>query len=165
MYTFPPTPPKPDPDNDSDTTLDTDKSRKRLHSTKSSNGTHSHVGNSSLQSLQLQQHSTYFPIDGTRGHNLPSSQEDDLAAKRVTRLPTTTTLNADLRTINQHLALRTKEIIACSESMWEWVEQFQRESASIPKQNTLNWSLDLTRCAILDMNRDDFDILMMNFTM
>ena len=173
MYTFPPTPPNPE-NNDSETNSDNDKSRmvanippKRLPSMMSSNGTpHSddkdHLW-SSLQSLQQQQ---YPPLDGSRGHTLPPSPQGDLATKRMSRLPTTTTLNADLRTINHHLALRAKEVIACSESMWEWVEQFQRESTTIPNLNSLcNWSLDLARCAILEMTRDDFDILLNNFTL
>lgn len=172
MYTFPPTP--PNPDNDPDTNSDTDKSRmvanippKGLPSIKSCNGTHhSDDKEHSRLSLQSQQCPPYVSLDGTRGLNRPlSSQQGDLAAKRMSRLPTITTLNADLRTLNQHLALRYKEIIACSESMWEWVEQFQRESASIPNLNNLsNWSLDLARCAILEMTRDDFDILLNYFT-
>ena len=56
-------------------------------------------------------------------HSLPSSQQGDLATKRMSRLPTTTTLNADLSTLKFHLTLRVKEIIACSELMWDWVEQ------------------------------------------
>ena len=84
----------------------------------------------------------------------------------MTKLPTTTALNADLRTLSHHLALRAKEITACSESMWEWVEQFQRESATIPNLNVLsNWSLDMARSAILEMTRDDFDNLLNNFTL
>jgi hypothetical protein len=96
------------------------------------------------------------------------SLQRDLAGKQVSRLPTTTTLNVDPKTLNLHLALRVKEIIACSESMWEWVEQFQRESAatSVPNLKALsNWSLDTTRCAILDMTREDFDLLLNNFTL
>lgn len=165
MYTFPPTPP-PNPDDDSeDTNSDTANIlTKRLPPTPhTSDKEHSWL---SLQSIQQQQYSPYVPLDGTRGDTLPSSQQGDLAAKRMLRLPTTTTLNADLRTLNHHLALRVKEIIACSEPMWEWVEQFQRETATIPNLNTLsNWSMDMARCAILEMTRDDFDILLNNFTL
>ena len=176
MYTFPPTP--PNPDNCSDANSDTDKSQmvanippKGLPSINSSNRTHHSDGKEhsrlSLQSQQQQQYPPHVSFDGTRRHTLPlSSQQGDLAAKRMSRLPTITTLNSDLRTLNHHLALRSKEIIACSESMWEWVEQFQRESATIPNLNNLsNWSLDLARCAILEMTRDDFDLLLNNFTL
>lgn len=45
-------------------------------------------------------------------------------ARRKSRLPNTT-LNIDLRTLNLHLALRAAEILACSESMWEWVVEYQ----------------------------------------
>lgn len=173
MYTFPPTPPNPDNDSE-DTNSDTDKSRmvadilpKQLPS---SSGTfHSddkEHPRSSLQSLQQQQYGPYVPLDGTRGHALPPSQQGDLAAKRMSKLPTATTLNADLRTLNHHLAMRTKEIVACSESMWEWVQQFQRESATIPNLNALsNWPMDWARCAILEMTRDDFYILLNNFAL
>ena len=171
MYTFPPTPPKPDSDSE-DTNSDTDKSKlaanippERLPSIKSNNDKE-HPW-SSLQSPQRQQqYSPYVPFDGTRGHTLPPSQQGDTAGKRMTKLPTTTALNADLRTLSHHLALRAKEITACSESMWEWVEQFQRESATIPNLNVLsNWSLDMARSAILEMTRDDFDNLLNNFTL
>ena len=183
MYTFPPTAPRAETaDNDSDANSDTDKPPmiadilpKQFPSIKSSNGAphsdnkeHSWLSLQSLQQQQQQQHSPYFPLDGTYGHPFPPSIQGDLASKRMSRLPTTTTLNADLRTINVHLALRSKEIIACSESMWEWVEQFQRESAatSMPNLNALsNWSLDMTRCAILEMTREDFDLLLNNFAL
>jgi hypothetical protein len=175
MYTFPPTPPKPETTDDMDTSSDTNKFSmvadilpKRLPSIKSSNGApHSDDNEQPLLSLEsLQQQ--YSQYDGTRGDTFSPSLQGDLATKRLSRLPTTATLNADLRTLNLHLALRTKEIIACSESMWEWVEQFQRESAatSMPNLNALsNWSLDMTRCAILEMTREDFDLLLNNFTM
>ena len=172
MYTFPPTAPKPEPaDNDSDTDNADDSPRvlpKRASSIKSSKGVpHSDDKEhswSSLQLLQQQQYSPYVPPDGTREPTLSPSQQGNLAAKRMSRLPTTT-LNADLRTLNLHLAIRAKEIVACSESMWEWVEQFQRESAaSVPNLNAPNnWSLDMARCAILEMTREDFDLLLNNF--
>jgi hypothetical protein len=174
MYTFPPTAPKTATADDDSDDSDTDESPKVLPnrplSIKSSNGAphsddkeHSWL---SLQSLQQQQYSPYATLDGTHGHTFPPSQQGNLAAKRMSRLPTTTALNADLRTLSLHLALRAKEVVACSESMWEWVEQFQQESAmSIPNLNEPNWSLDPTRCAILEMTREDFDLLLINFTM
>lgn len=169
MYTYPPAAPKSElEDCDSDTNSDTDKSPmvanilpKSLPSIRS--GDDKEHPWLSLQSLQQQQ----YPPYGTRGDTFLSLQ-GDLAAKRMSRLPTTTTLNVDLKSLNLHLALRVKEIIACSESMWEWVEQFQRESAatSMPNLNALsNWSLDMTRCAILEMTREDFDLLLNNFTL
>ena len=177
MYTFPPAVPHLEPTNyDSDSDSVTDKPPmvanilpERLPSLKGAphndDKEHSRL---SLQSLQQQQYVPYVPLDGTRGDTISPSIQGDLASKRMSRLPTTMSLNADLRTINLHLALRTKEIIACSESMWEWVEQFQRESAatSLPNWNALsNWSLDMTWCCILELTRDDFDILLNNFTL
>ena len=174
MYTFPPTPPETKYfENNRDTNSGANKSSIANILPKqppSSNGApHNDDKEHSLlsqQSLQQQQHSPYVPLDGTRESTFSPPLQGDLASKRMSRLPTTTSLNADLRTLSLHLALRVKEIIACSESMWEWVEQFQRESAAIPNLNTLsNWPLDINRCAILEMTRDDFDILLNNFTL
>jgi hypothetical protein len=36
------------------------------------------------------------------------------------------TMNFDLRTLNLHLAVRTTEVLACAEAMWEWVLDYQR---------------------------------------
>ena len=178
MYTFPPTAPKPEPaDDDSDSNDNDDSPKvasilpKRGLSIKSSNGApHSDDKEHPMSSLQSpppqQQCSSYVPVDETREHNFSPSQQSNLTGNRTSTLPTTT-LNVDLRTLNLHLALRSKEIIACSESMWEWVEQFQQESeTSIPNLNPAsNWSLDMTRCAILEMTREDFDLLLNNFTL
>lgn len=43
------------------------------------------------------------------------------------RLPNTT-MNIDLRSLNLHLSLRTTEIMACSETMWEWVLEHQKQT-------------------------------------
>ena len=101
------------------------------------------------------------------------------ALRRASRLPNTT-LNIDLRTLNLHLALRAKEVVACSESMWEWVLEYQENaltqsdgrnrSGSVGAYmggdvSASNSSLDLTRNVILEMTRDDFDLLLNNFEM
>ena len=171
MYTFPPTAPKPEPaddDSDSDTDIDSTRDVVSIPLSISSNGTcHSddkELQWSSLQSLRQQQHSSpYVTLDGTRGDAFSPCQQVNLPAKRMSRLPTTT-LNIDLRTLNLHLELRAKEILACSESMWEWVVEFQQASVSSLDAHSIQ-SLDMTRCAILEMTRDDFDLLLNNFTM
>ena len=170
MYTFPPTPPKSESTDDLDTNSGADKSSMILpKQLPSSNGApHSDDKEHSLLSLQSLQHqkSSYAPLDGTQGSTFSPPLQGDLVSKRVSRLPITTSLNADPRTLSLHLALRVKEIIACSESMWEWVEQFQLEAATIPNLNNLNnWPLDMARCAILEMTREDFDLLLNNFTL
>ena len=154
MYTFPPTPRKSEPaDDDSDSDSDTD------NVINISNGTL----HSDEKEWQQQQSSPYVTLDGTRGHALSPAHHTSVAGKRVSRLPTTA-LNIDLRTLNLHLELRAKEIIACSESMWEWVKEFQRRYGPNFKAPG-NGSLDMTRCAILEMTRDDFDLLLNNFTL
>ncbi|KAF8799001.1 hypothetical protein BYT27DRAFT_7264526 [Phlegmacium glaucopus] len=186
MYTFPPTAPKPelvDDDVDSDSDLDIDGTpnvanpRPKL-SPSIKRGKYKPVAphgddkgklteKRRLLSLQpQQQQSPSVTLDGTRGNAYSPSQQANFATKRMSRLPTTT-LNIDLRTLNLHLALRAKEILACSESMWEWVEEFQRTSeTSIPRLNgPSSWSMGVTRCAILEMTREDFDHLLNNFTM
>ncbi|KAJ3992686.1 hypothetical protein F5050DRAFT_1579119 [Lentinula boryana] len=45
----------------------------------------------------------------------------------IFRLPNTT-MNIDLRSLNLHLALRVTEILACSETMWEWVLEHQEQA-------------------------------------
>lgn len=91
-------------------------------------------------------------------------------------------LNIDLRTLNMHLYLRTMDILACSEPMWEWVMQYQ---ADLAKRRTLNGiadrpirhmqsdaslssaastgSADPVMGGIAEMTRDDFEILLANF--
>jgi hypothetical protein len=41
------------------------------------------------------------------------------------RLPNPT-MNFDLRTLKLHLAVRSTEVLACAEAMWEWVLEYQR---------------------------------------
>ena len=175
MYTFPPTAPKPEPaDDDSDSDIDNTpnvvNTSPQPPSIKSSDSTLcSDDKEYPLLPLQSQQQPESFPyvtLDEARGHAFSPFQQASLAAKRTSRLPTTT-LNIDLRTLNLHLELRAKEILACSESMWEWVEEFQRASATSRPSFSVSGdqSLDMTRCAILEMTRDDFDLLLNNFTL
>jgi hypothetical protein len=90
-------------------------------------------------------------------------------------------LNIDLRTLNLHLALRAKEIIACSEPMWEWVEDYQAKNQNNRKPRFRSDSIetallgstlmngrdydDLTKNFISEMTRDDFDQLLNYFQM
>jgi len=88
-------------------------------------------------------------------------------------------LTIDPRTLNLHLALRAKEVIACSEPMWEWVQACQNRQASnkcryrsdsievalLGSTNAMNgYNHDaLMKNAILEMTRDDFDQMLNNF--
>ncbi|KAF9485800.1 hypothetical protein BDN70DRAFT_459133 [Pholiota conissans] len=89
------------------------------------------------------------------------------------RMPNTT-LHIDLNPLNMQLTLRAKEIVACSESMWEWVEELQNGPASDKERSGMAtpWYVggvdamadsDVTRSIILDMTREDFDRLLCNF--
>jgi len=144
----------------------------------------------SMQALLLNQ-SPYVTLDESRtfGYSPPRKvafpvkvikEGSNPAFRRASRLPNTT-LNIDLRTLNLHLALRAKEVIACSESMWEWVLEYQdsalaqsdgrNRSGSVGAYMggvdvaASNSSLDLTKNVILEMTRDDFDLLLNNFEM
>ncbi|KAJ7927980.1 hypothetical protein B0H13DRAFT_1968850 [Mycena leptocephala] len=96
------------------------------------------------------------------------------------RLPNST-LNIDVRSLNMHLALRTAEIIACAESMWEWVLSYQVSSraAGRPRAGSLASELpprtsrmiplhhdpvmDAFKKAVIELNREDFDSLLVKF--
>jgi hypothetical protein len=144
----------------------------------------------SMQAL-LRNQSPYVTLDESRTFGYSPSRKaafpvkvvkegSNPGLKRTSRLPNTT-LNIDLRTLNLHLALRAREVIACSESMWEWVLEYQADalvqrdgrnrSASVGAYmvgvdvSASSSSLDLTRNVILEMTRDDFDLLLNNFEM
>jgi hypothetical protein len=87
-------------------------------------------------------------------------------------------LSIDIRTLNLHLSLRAKEIVACSEPMWEWVQGVQVKQAKKPRfrSDSIEVALlgsarafnardadFLIKDAILEMTRDDFDQLLINF--
>ncbi|KAG5719736.1 Sterol 24-C-methyltransferase [Termitomyces sp. T112] len=112
--------------------------------------------------------------------------------RRGSSLPKAT-MHMDLKTLNLHLALRTAEIVACSEVMWEWVQKFSvevktrrdREAASrivsrpnrsgsgsieLPaRRSTISGatsrSSDPFESSILDLTREEFDGLISRFEM
>ena len=70
-------------------------------------------------------------------------------------------LNIDLRTLHLHLTLRANEIMACAETMWDWVHETQEaiktnagRRATLPGEH---------HAAVLDLNREDFNGLLLNF--
>ncbi|KDR82916.1 hypothetical protein GALMADRAFT_238570 [Galerina marginata CBS 339.88] len=143
----------------------------------------------SMQGL-LQHSSPYVSLDQSQGYAFSPSNKAGVPQKKtamnrpMSRLPNMT-LHIDLRTLNLHLALRAKEVIACSESMWEYVQEYQaRSSKDAASSGRLRSgsgsiegymvgvqasestsSLDQTQNAILEMTRDDFDHLLNNFEM
>jgi len=85
-----------------------------------------------------------------------------------------------------HLALRVAEIIACSESMWEWVVSYQKSyqaqrAAGRPRAGSLaseiaprssrlpvlpaDPEMDAFKSAVLELTREDFDALLVRFDM
>lgn len=96
-------------------------------------------------------------------------------------------MHLDLKALNLHLALRAAELVACSESMWEWILEYQAEArsqkASKPTVRPLrSGTIDVQpresftsssggrssgsiRASILDLTRDDFDSLVNKFDM
>ncbi|KAF9468493.1 hypothetical protein BDZ94DRAFT_1245494 [Collybia nuda] len=116
----------------------------------------------------------------------PSNTFKDGNSRRRSHLPNTT-MNLDQRSLNLHLALRVAEILACSESMWEWVSGYQAENRSrkmsnprlrarrsssidLPQRSATSTissrtSTDSIRNVILELSRDEFDALLSKFDM
>ncbi len=70
-------------------------------------------------------------------------------------------ISFDVRTLNMHLALRTQEILACAETMWDFVLDYrinllQREA----HRPSVNSKARLHDEAIKNMTRKEFDLLM-----
>ncbi|KAF8073742.1 hypothetical protein FPV67DRAFT_763246 [Lyophyllum atratum] len=139
--------------------------------------------------------SPYITLDESRAtalSPLTKSMFPGFSSAKVQRgsfLPNTT-MTLDLKTLNLHLALRAAEILACSGSMWEWVEQYQSEAKahrvsgavvrpfrsgsgsmdmphrrSIASASSSRDSSDSFRSSILDLTRDEFDGLLSKFEM
>ncbi|KAJ7147045.1 hypothetical protein C8R43DRAFT_1129834 [Mycena crocata] len=121
------------------------------------------------------------PVASSVGPGAPGKPARSPEAQN--RLPNAT-LNIDVRSLNMHLALRTAEILACSESMWEWVVSYQAgfhaqraggrpRAASLaselgPRTSRLpalpsDPMLDGFKSAVLELTREDFDGLLVKF--
>lgn len=128
------------------------------------------------------------------GEGLPPSQNPGGMAiaraaalsARKNRLPNTT-IRLDLRTLNLHLGLRVAEVMGCSESMWEWIQDVQRErreerAAKAQRARSGSGSINVLanarargmsvssatssfRKQIYEMSREEFDGLLFNFEM
>lgn len=141
----------------------------------------------------IQQQSPYIFFDGSRGyafspctHSSRRSVDGNPSGPALMpRLPNPN-LNADIKTLNMHLCLRMMDILECSESMWEWVVQYQSnivkrsdngagkhitsEDVIWPMQSetSLNSTLSVdsnesVMDGIAEMTRDDFEMLLINF--
>ncbi|KAJ7095794.1 hypothetical protein B0H15DRAFT_1019865 [Mycena belliarum] len=113
----------------------------------------------------------------------PSGKAPVRGQEQKNRLPNST-LNIDVRSLNMHLAVRTAEILGCAESMWEWVVSYQHSyeaerKAGRPRAGSLASELvphssrlaavtfdpatDAFKSAVLELTREDFDSLLVNF--
>ncbi|KAJ7505232.1 hypothetical protein B0H11DRAFT_1977595 [Mycena galericulata] len=122
-----------------------------------------------------------IPSAGGDGH--ANGKQPVRTSEQKTRLPNAT-FNIDVRSLNMHLALRTAEILACAESMWEWVVSYQarvqvERAAGRPRAGSLasevspgasrllalprDPAADAFKSAILDLTREDFDGLLVKF--
>ncbi|KAF9524283.1 hypothetical protein CPB83DRAFT_618717 [Crepidotus variabilis] len=183
QYTFPiPPPPKPEDDHDLPLGADPLKTPKpsakspALSSFRSMQPISRNLDYSNDQSTPIARHqSSFASFDDTR---IRSSVRAGSTGKALPN----TVLKFEGRTLNLQLSLRAKEIIACSEPMWEWVEEFQVsqlqskgsryrsgsiETALLGSNGSTDgrMSADITRNAILEMTRDDFDQMLNNFQM
>ncbi|OJA12095.1 hypothetical protein AZE42_03447 [Rhizopogon vesiculosus] len=92
-------------------------------------------------------------VDGLLNGASPYASLDASTQTQIrTRLPNPA-LDVDLRSLNLHLALRVKEIVACAEAMWEWVEEFQRKRTRE----------EGVYARILELTRAQFDELVLRF--
>lgn len=135
--------------------------------------------------------SPYVSLDQTRGYAFSPAAKSNFTApstggrgRRESRIPNKT-FNIDLRSLNLHLLLRVKEILACSEIMWEWVEHTQNtahgrqqtngrnstDAAPLPNTHRSSASFGTTtgqpdhKGSVLCMSREDFNQLLLNFEM
>ena len=205
QYTFPPMPVKSSDtssvqrdanSDDSDLEEEGSPNRSQSYRTRNSSEPDPHsIHKLTSQSILLHT-SPYVILDEARSPAYSPSTKAVLPMKknndgkqeynRITqsRLPNQT-LHIDLRTLNLHLAIRAKEILACSESMWEWVLEYQAKvqaqeklgrprpisleashpcisQTSIVSRNS-SISTESTKSALLEITRDDFDYILSNF--
>lgn len=170
------------------------RSRYRCTPGKPADFEHDEVRFLSLSQL-IRQQSPYVMFDRSRGYAFspvshPQRRSTDGKPSgpiRMSRLPNST-LNIDLKSLNMHLYLRTMDILGCSEPMWEWVIQYQREfekkrgvngsgtpvgapggiirpmrsNASLNSATSLD-SMHSVMNGIAEMTREDFEVLLSNF--
>ncbi|KAJ2929763.1 hypothetical protein H1R20_g7325, partial [Candolleomyces eurysporus] len=144
----------------------------------------------------LDQSSPYISLDSSRKYAFTPAKKSNFSnsrgkeakegrARRQSRLPNKT-LNIDLRTLNLHLSIRAKEVLACSESMWEWVHEAQKKwkrekEKEAQRRNGRGFSMESShpyrplslygndtpdhKSTVMEMTREDFNQLLLNFEM
>jgi len=141
----------------------------------------------------IQRQSPYIFFDESRGysfspatHSNRRSVDGNPSGPVLTQRLPNSNLSIDIRTLNTHLCLRMMEILECSESMWEWVIQYQsnmtkgsdngagrhttsqdvnrpmQSETSLNSTSSIN-SNESIMDGIAEMTRDDFEMLLVNF--
>ncbi|CAK5284078.1 unnamed protein product [Mycena citricolor] len=140
----------------------------------------------------LKRESRYISLDDSRMSALSPAAHSSFASRSpvarpaLNRLPNST-LNIDVQSLNMHLGLRMAEVLACSESMWEWILSYQvgvrrDRAAGRPRTGSLASEIGGRRSSrlplvvsdpetaafkndVLDLTREDFDALLVRFEM
>ncbi|KAJ7600716.1 hypothetical protein C8J56DRAFT_15829 [Mycena floridula] len=138
-------------------------------------------GTSQYVTVDVSRISAFSPRKKMPKDHQPSVQELEQSKQRYmrqNRLPNAT-MNMDIRTLNLHLAVRTREILACAESMWEWILQHQKHVKAVQSArraragsvDAYNMSRDSSsespslKSTVDTLTREDFDALLSNFEM
>ncbi|TFY83030.1 hypothetical protein EWM64_g986 [Hericium alpestre] len=116
-------------------------------------------------------------------HHSPLSPGDAYAAAALTNHLPNKKLNIDLKSLRMHLSARVTEVLACAETMWEWVQR-EKEKAKAremaqngDKDKTIterDWEraerrtsslmeAEAQRKDVLALVRSDFDALLTRF--
>ncbi|ESK90438.1 hypothetical protein Moror_13607 [Moniliophthora roreri MCA 2997] len=140
----------------------------------------------SLSMEHIQTYNENMTTDSqTMSPNSPKTSPFLVSASMLqNRLPNKT-LNVDLRSLNLHLLARVSEILACSESMWEWVVEYQEKAENtktvkaqrarsksvgavqpiIGNRSVVENQEDRQTAALLALTREDFEKLLLWFYM
>ncbi|KAI6041391.1 hypothetical protein EDC04DRAFT_2565773 [Pisolithus marmoratus] len=100
--------------------------------------------------------SPYASVDGAQFAAAISPRKVSTPLASGARRPATTTTNGlsmevDLRTLNLHLAVRVKEILGCTEAMWDWVVDYQTKAKEGEREPRGVYA------AISELSRAEFD--------
>ncbi|KAI0056110.1 hypothetical protein BV25DRAFT_1651821 [Artomyces pyxidatus] len=95
----------------------------------------------------------------------PAASHARAVAQLMNRLPNRQ-LDFDIKSLNLHLSTRVTEILACAESMWEWVLSFQEEQ----RWTKVQWEgaeappePEGPAKELVGMSRAEFDVLLLRF--
>ena len=120
-----------------------------------STSTHVQPSNSDVRSSKTG--NTLISLDGScNGISAYASLDGTAQTGTRSRVrPPNLAVDVDLRTLNLHLAVRVKEIVACAEAMWEWVCEFQMRGREREMGGVY--------AKIMELKREGFDELLVRF--